>query len=118
MPEPRYDARTVEAPDGTRITVAYRHGSRIGTMSDAQFLAEVHPELVQAAETSDVTPEGLPENVFDINEERLRRHTPGAPFTADELAPLLTGPHPRDTAEQMALLINLVIDRAKHGYQP
>ena len=39
-PEPRYDARTVEAPDGTRVTVTYKPGSRTAYMTEAELLAD------------------------------------------------------------------------------
>ncbi|MFH8813060.1 hypothetical protein ACH4GZ_38675 [Streptomyces hygroscopicus] len=122
MPAPQYDARTVTAPDGTRITVAYQHGSRIGTMTDAEFLNEVHPDLIRSTKTANPTKpddaDNLPDNVLDLAEERLRRHHPGTPYTADELTPLLTGPNPREHAEQIATLLNSVIDRIRNEHRP
>lgn len=119
-PTPRYDARTVETPDGeTRITVAYKPGSEVEHMTDAEFLAVFSPEAMERTVTP-VEPDSsrVTDTIVDLAEERLLRRTPGAPFTADELAPLFTGPHPHDTAALMALLINLVMDRAKRDYRP
>lgn len=110
MSEPRYDARTVTAPDGTRITVAYKPGSRIEHMTDAEFLAEVHPDLLAAtpcpAEEEDVGI-GLPPGVADLAIERLKRHQPGTPFTAQELAPVLGGA--TSLAEVVAKAVNMAL---------
>lgn len=118
-PEPRYDARTVEAPDGTRITIAYTPGSPIGTMSDAEFLAQIHPNLIRAADPTESADTGRqPATVTNLAEERLRRHPQGAPYTADEFTPLLTGPNPREYAERIATLLNLIVDRIRNGRRP
>lgn len=110
MSEPRYDARTVEAPDGTRITVAYKVGSPIEHMTDDEFLAEVHPALL-AAERCPAKEEDedadLPPDVADLAVERLKRHQPGAPFTAQELAPVLGGA--TSLAEVVAKAVNLAL---------
>lgn len=107
--EPRYDARTVEAPDGTRITVAYKPGSRIEHMTDAEFLAEVHPALLATkpcpAKEEDVGT-GMPPGVVNLAAERLKRHQPGTPFTAEELTPFLTGPAASELAETIAKAMN------------
>lgn len=113
MSEPRYDARTVEAPDGEyRITVAYKPGSRIEHMTDAEFLAEFNPDKIRRTVT--VHPPDT-EAVTDLAEERLRRHPCGTPYTADEIAPFLGGPDFHGSAERIADLINLVIDARLHG---
>jgi hypothetical protein len=114
MPEPRYDARTVVAPDGTRITVAYKPGSPIGTMSDKQFLAEIRPVLTRVTDT---TRDKLPDNVTNLAAERLKRHPQTAPYTADDIAPLLDGPRPRQHAEHIATLINQII-QFRLGHRP
>lgn len=113
MPAPHYDARTVTAPDGTRITVAYEPGSPIGTMTDAQFLAEFNPDKMRATITPTPHTGALPDTVTDLAEARLRRHQPGTPYTADEIAPLLHSPDAHDQAARIAALINAVT-----GYAP
>ncbi|MFD8516529.1 hypothetical protein ACFV27_36995 [Streptomyces antimycoticus] len=118
-PQPHYDARTVEAPDGTRITVAYKPGSPIGAMSDAEFLAQVHPDLLRAADPTEPADTGRPPaTVTNLAEERLRRHRPGTPYTADEFTPLLSGSNPREYAERIATLLNLLVDRIRNGRRP
>ncbi|CAM5494514.1 MULTISPECIES: hypothetical protein [Streptomyces] len=122
MPAPHYDARTVTAPDGTRITVAYTPGSRLATMSDAEFLAELHPDVIRAVdptEPTEPTDTNRPSaTVTNLAEERLRRHHPGTPYTADEFTPLLTGPNPCEYAERIATLLNLIVDRIRNGRRP
>ncbi|MFJ1993000.1 hypothetical protein [Streptomyces asiaticus] len=108
MPTPHYDARTVTAPDGTRLTVAYKPGSPIGTMTDAQFLAEFNPDKMRATITPTPHTETLPDTVTDLAEARLRRHHPGTPYTANEIAPLLDSPDELDQAARIAALINAV----------
>lgn len=110
MPEPRYDARTVEAPDGTRITVAYKPGNEVEHMTDAEFLATFSPEAMSRTATP-VEPDdsSICDTITNLAEERFRRHQPGTPYTADEIAPLLDGPNPRDQAAQIAALINVVL---------
>lgn len=112
MSEPRYDARTVEAPDGTRITVACKPGSPVERMSDAEFLAEFNPDKLRR--TGTVHPP-RPKAVTDLAEERLRRHPCGTPYTADEIAPFLGGPDFHGSAERIADLINFVVDARLHG---
>lgn len=109
MPEPHYDARTVTTPDGEcRITVAYKPGSPVEHMTDAQFLAEFNPDKV--GRTVSVHE---PDTVTDLAEERLRRHPPGTPYTADDIAPLLGNPPDRDQAARIAALLNVIVDRVE-----
>src|SRR3954447_18308820 len=105
MPEPRYDARTVTAPDGTRITVAYKPGSPVEHMTDAEFLAEFNPDKMRRTVTR-ACPDAVTA-VTDLAEERLLRHPCGTPYTADEIAPFLGGPDFQGSAERIADLINL-----------
>ncbi|MDX3232966.1 hypothetical protein [Streptomyces sp. ME19-01-6] len=113
MPEPRYDARTVTAPDGTHITVVYEPGSPVEHMTDAEFIAEFNPDKMRRT-----VADACPHDVTDLAEERLRRHPCGTPYTGDEIAPLLGGPDSqgvKGSAERIAELINLVVDARLHG---
>lgn len=113
MSEPRYDARTVEAPDGTRITVAYKPGTRVDHMTDEEFLATFHPDKMRRTVT--VHEPDTVTAVTDLAEERLLRHPCGAPYTADEIAPFLADLEVRGEAERIANLINRIIDARLHG---
>ncbi|MGY0065176.1 hypothetical protein ACWY4P_53650 (plasmid) [Streptomyces sp. LZ34] len=111
-PEPRYDARTVEAPDGTRITVAYKPGSRIDHMTDDEFLATFHPDKMCRTVTVEQPADSLPCcPVTDLAKERLRRHPPGTPYTAADIAPLFGGKDVQGAAERIAALLNLIVDQ-------
>ncbi|MEU1908422.1 hypothetical protein [Streptomyces hygroscopicus] len=77
MPAPQYDARTVTAPDGTRITVAYQHGSHLAHLTDAEFLAAVRWRT-HTAQDDDGTPpapqpDTMPATVTNLAAERIRR---------------------------------------------
>ncbi|MFJ2202421.1 hypothetical protein [Streptomyces violaceusniger] len=117
MPAPHYDARTVTAPDGTRITVAHTPDSRLAHMTDAEFLAEVYTSTIQHHAAQHLPPQPTqdqaqpaPAPVIDLALERLKRHRPGAPFTADEIAPVLTDHGRRiGLAAGMAQVMNLLL---------
>jgi len=112
MPEPRYDARTVTTPDGEcRITVAYKPGSAVEHMTDAQFLAEFHSDKMRRTVTPVDDDSGFNGTINKLAEERLRRHPPGAPYTADEIAPLLDDSDNHDQAARIAALLNIIIER-------
>ncbi|WP_030186207.1 hypothetical protein [Streptomyces capuensis] len=112
MPEPRYDARTVEAPDGTRITVAYKPGTDVEYMSDAEFLATFHPDKMRRTVTVEPPADRLPRcPVTDLALERINRHPPGVPYTAADIAPLFGGKDVQGAAERIAALLNIIIDQ-------
>lgn len=76
MPAPHYDARTVTAPDGTRITVAYTTNSRLANLTDAEFLAEVRPTLAHAEQywpKGSTQTERPSATVTNLAAERIRR---------------------------------------------
>ncbi|MFD8384309.1 hypothetical protein ACFV2X_38305 [Streptomyces sp. NPDC059679] len=111
-PEPRYDARTVEAPDGTRITVAYKPGTDVETMTDAEFLATFNRDAMRRTVTTEPPADSPPRcQVTDLAKERLRRHPPGTPYTTSEIAPLLGGQDVQECAERIATLLNLIVDQ-------
>ncbi|MEU0845700.1 hypothetical protein ABZ370_40475 [Streptomyces sp. NPDC005962] len=75
-------------------------------MTDAQFLAEFHPDKMRRTVTAVDDDNGLNDTITKLAEERLRRHPPGAPYTADEIVPLLDDPDNHDQAARIAALLN------------
>jgi hypothetical protein len=114
--QPHYNARTIEAPDGTRITVAYKPGSPIERMSDAEFLTQVHPDLLRAVRPTEPADTGRQSAaVTDLAVERLKRHRPGTPYTAAEVAPLLDGPEAKRIAGPLVTAMCLLLNK---GWRP
>ena len=117
MPAPQYDARTVTAPDGTRITVAHTPDSRFARMTDAEFLDEVYTDTIRQhadrlAPPQHIQDAGQLAPVIDLAIERLKRHTPGTPFTAEDIAPALTEHGRRlGLAEGIAETMNMLLGR-------
>ncbi|MFE7777682.1 hypothetical protein ACFU5O_28040 [Streptomyces sp. NPDC057445] len=106
--EPEYEIRTVELPDGDRFTIAFKAGALDG-VSDEELIAR-HQDFLDTA-LDDDTPlpaveEADRDNVADLAQERLLRREQGTPFTAAELAPLLTDPVNHSAAAKLAAVLN------------
>ncbi|WP_448333559.1 hypothetical protein [Streptomyces sp. DSM 41534] len=115
QPIPHHAGRTLTAPDGTRVHVAFT-GTRPVYMTAAELLAATCPDLAPSTpQPHRAADRGAP--VIDLAVERLKRHRPGTPYTADEIAPILT-PRGRALAPGIAEVMNELAFRGRPCDRP